>query len=124
MDLDEIIKHLKLKKRLTPAKIRFYWEQMLEAVDQIHDKGIIHADIKPSNFLLVKDELKLIDFGLACKLEQGEGEVKRNFVAGTKDYISPEVYSAYVIEDGALNIDAMKELSNKAQWILLPLSSA
>jgi serine/threonine protein kinase len=38
---------------------RFYWEQMLEAVHQVHSHNIVHADLKPSNFLLVGSELKV-----------------------------------------------------------------
>ena len=38
---------------------------MLEAVDFIHSQRVIHSDLKPANFLFVKGELKLIDFGIA-----------------------------------------------------------
>lgn len=114
IDLEKIIKKLKFENRLTPTKIRFYWEQMLEAVAQIHDKGVIHADLKPANFLQVSSELKLIDFGLACRLEADQDTVKRRFVAGTKDYLSPELFSTYVIEDGVLNLEAMKNSKHKS----------
>ena len=41
------------------------WKRMLEAVDFIHSQRVIHSDLKPANFLFVKGELKLIDFGIA-----------------------------------------------------------
>ena len=60
IDLDRIVQGLQLKKRFTSSKIRFYWEQMLEAVAEVHDRGVIHADLKPANFMLVGGTLKLI----------------------------------------------------------------
>ena len=36
--------------------LRYFWEQMLEAVQQIHDKNIVHCDLKPANFLMVQGE--------------------------------------------------------------------
>lgn len=38
---------------------------MLQAVDAIHQKKIVHSDLKPANFILVSGSLKLIDFGIA-----------------------------------------------------------
>ena len=38
---------------------------MLEAVQAIHNLGVIHSDLKPSNFLVVNDEIKLIDFNIS-----------------------------------------------------------
>jgi serine/threonine-protein kinase TTK/MPS1 len=36
----------------------------LEAVKTIHEEWIVHSDLKPANFLLVKGELQLLDFGI------------------------------------------------------------
>lgn len=35
-------------------------QQMVEAVDTIHEERIVHSDLEPANFLLVKGSLKLI----------------------------------------------------------------
>lgn len=42
---------------------------MLEAVNVIHNEGIIHSDLKPANFLFVEGRLKLIDFGIANSIQ-------------------------------------------------------
>ena len=54
---------------LTDAKTKFYWEEMLEAVQVIHREGIIHSDLKPANFLMVGGRLKLIDFGIGIAIK-------------------------------------------------------
>ena len=58
---------------------------------EVHDINIIHADIKPGNYLLVAGELKLIDFGLAMELVPGYEYVLKKNIMGTKEYMSPEV---------------------------------
>lgn len=44
-------------------------QQMLAAVRTIHDERIVHSDLKPANFMLVRGELKLIDFGIAKAIQ-------------------------------------------------------
>ena len=61
-DLAQILKSNKI---LPEEEMRQYWRQMISAVNIIHQSGIVHADLKPANFLLVDDMLKLIDFGIA-----------------------------------------------------------
>lgn len=65
---------------------------VLEALEYIHDNGVVHRDLKPENIMVdVADNIKLIDFGIA-----GDASARRltyaNFTAtlGTADYISPE----------------------------------
>lgn len=88
---------------------RYLWEQMLEAVQEVHDHNIIHADLKPGNFLLVTGQLKVIDFGLAIDLQPGSDFAVRQFIGGTKEYMSPETLAGYIIEHGEINRDAMSK---------------
>ncbi|XP_054711277.1 dual specificity protein kinase Ttk-like [Uloborus diversus] len=77
-------------ERLTPLKIKFYWNQMLEAVSDIHKHGIVHSDLKPANFLFVAGNLKLIDFGIAALVPDDKTSTFRNDQVGTLNYMSPE----------------------------------
>ena len=45
---------------------------------QVHEKRIIHLDIKPDNFLLVQGVLKVIDLGLAKILPPGKNYIGNN----------------------------------------------
>jgi predicted Ser/Thr protein kinase len=63
-----------------------------EALDYLHEKGIVHRDIKPSNIMLRGDELQeaiLMDFGIA-KIEDGKTRLTGSGAIGTIDYMSPE----------------------------------
>lgn len=106
-DLHHILASHKESKTLSPARIRFYWEQMLLAVQEVHNNNMIHADIKPGNFLLVAGELKIIDFGMAMEMSPGQDYVLRKFIGGTKAFMSPEIWASYVIEDGEIDREAM-----------------
>lgn len=56
----------------------------------MHSHKVIHRDLKLGNlFLSEKMQVKVGDFGLACKLEY-EGQKKRT-ICGTPNYIAPEV---------------------------------
>ena len=112
-DLYGYTSRLSTENLLTPAKIRFLWEGMLEALKYLHDERVIHSDIKPANFILVNGVVKIIDFGFARKLAPEEKYALRNYIAGTKDYLSPETLSCYVIEDGAINIEETKRRNVK-----------
>ncbi len=43
----------------------------------IHEERIVHSDLKPANFLLVKGELKLIDFGIAKAIQNDTTNIVR-----------------------------------------------
>jgi serine/threonine-protein kinase TTK/MPS1 len=49
--------------------------------------------LKPGNFLVVKGQLKLIDFGIASSLRPEATKVTRLGKAGTYNFISPEAVS-------------------------------
>ena len=58
--------------------IRVYWEQMLRAVQAIHEEKIVHSDLKPANFLLIQGQLKLIDFGIAKRMGDDTTNIHRD----------------------------------------------
>jgi polo-like kinase 1 len=81
---------LKRRKRLTELEVQCYLVQLVHCLKYLHANRIIHRDLKLGNiFLNEKMEIKVGDFGLACKLEF-DGE-KRRTVCGTPNYIAPEI---------------------------------
>ncbi|KAJ4848200.1 Dual-specificity kinase, spindle pole body (SPB) duplication and spindle checkpoint function [Turnera subulata] len=68
--------------------LRFYWQ----AVNTIHEERIVHSDLKPANFLLVKGSLKLIDFGIAKAINSDTTNIQRDSQVGTLSYMSPEAF--------------------------------
>ncbi|XP_017460906.1 PREDICTED: probable serine/threonine-protein kinase mps1 [Rhagoletis zephyria] len=67
-----------------------FWYQILQAVNYIHQNGVIHSDLKPANFLMINGRLKLIDFGIASNIAQDSTSIIKFSQAGTFNYISPE----------------------------------
>ncbi|KAF5690277.1 TTK kinase [Fusarium denticulatum] len=98
MEIGELDFNTFLRKRYNPeaAKfdpvfVRFYWKEMLECLQAVHQCDIVHSDLKPANFVLVKGQLKLIDFGIANAIQTDETvNVHRETQVGTPNYMSPE----------------------------------
>ncbi|CAB3249579.1 unnamed protein product [Arctia plantaginis] len=78
--------------RLTERITKFLVAQILVSLKHLHEKNIVHCDLKPENVLLSTDEefpqVKLCDFGFARII--GEKSFRRS-VVGTPAYLAPEV---------------------------------
>lgn len=78
----------KTEGRFTPEKVAEFLKDALSALCYIHAKGIVHRDIKLSNFLIGEDgHVKLCDFGFAIK----DNPNIKTSVSGTPSYIAPEL---------------------------------
>jgi eukaryotic-like serine/threonine-protein kinase len=80
-----------------PAPIRQACEIVRQAavgLDALHQAGIVHRNIKPSNLMLTADDtVKILDLGLArLHSESGPGSelTDTGQTMGTADYIAPE----------------------------------
>ena len=69
---------------LEPDDCFRYARQLLEALAHLHDSGVVHRDVKPSNCLFVNGELKLADFGLLTEADSSMSSV------GTPKYMPPD----------------------------------
>jgi len=102
--LDQSVEELRINygEQSLPLKVVIHLGlQMLNIVEQIHARGIIHCDLKPANFLLKSNaqqisELYLIDFGLAHSFldeKSRHSTIKTNeTLVGTSRYMSVNVH--------------------------------
>ena len=71
---------------------RFYFKQLLSAVESCHAAGICHRDIKPENILLdLNLNLKLSDFGFSIATEGRRRTGLLGSEVGTQGYMAPEI---------------------------------
>lgn len=76
---------------MSESEVINYIRQICDAVRYMHEKNIIHLDIKPENIMLTTSrstDVKLIDFGLATKLNPND-DVKIS--TGTAEFAAPEI---------------------------------
>ncbi|KAK5576499.1 hypothetical protein RB653_007643 [Dictyostelium firmibasis] len=68
-------------------------EQLIKILALIHDKGVIHRDLKLDNIIFDIDsnQWKFIDFNLSFSFEPSEQTSKCNTICGTVCYIPPEM---------------------------------
>lgn len=84
----------------SPGRVIHILRQCCGSLEEAHEVGLIHRDIKPQNIMLcergaVPDVVKVLDFGLVKEVEAPEDSeiTQEGVIAGTPLYLSPEMIS-------------------------------
>eukprot|EP00250_Pteridium_aquilinum_P014931 c22287_g1_i1 orf=378-1697(-) len=88
----ELFNRIASKGRLKEDEARKYLQQLINAVDYCHSRGVYHRDLKPENLLLDSHgDLKISDFGLCALPQQLREDGLLHTTCGTPNYVAPEV---------------------------------
>ncbi|KAK7324804.1 hypothetical protein VNO77_28658 [Canavalia gladiata] len=101
--------------RLIEPAIAHYTEQVLKGLQYLHEKGVVHCDIKGSNILIGENGAKIGDFG--CAKFVNESWVP---IGGTPMFMAPEVArgeeQGYPGDVWALGCTVMEMATGFAPW--------
>ena len=94
---------LEESKVLPPERVLRIVRQIAGSLEEAHQQGVIHRDLKPDNVVLTqrageKDVVKLLDFGIAARTESADAAreqklTQQGMVLGTPPYMSPEQFT-------------------------------
>ncbi|WVZ00826.1 hypothetical protein V8G54_026895 [Vigna mungo] len=102
--------------RLSEPTIVNYVRQLLQGLEYLHNKGVVHCDIKGSNILIGEDGAKIGDFG--CAKLWNESPVAA--IGGTPMFMAPEVArgeeQGYPADVWALGCTVVEMATGFAPW--------
>lgn len=85
---DTLARALKARK-LAPTESLLYFVQACRGVLALHDRRLVHFDLKPSNIFLKGDIARVGDYGLSKMMT--DGRLTLSFGRGTPQYMAPEM---------------------------------
>jgi len=86
-------------KALAPAEALRIFRELMFALGEIHEKGILHRDLKPQNLMFREDgTLAILDFGIAKQIDATTDRTNAGEILGTPRYMSPEQVQGRVLD--------------------------
>ncbi|HEU5055523.1 MAG TPA: protein kinase [Kofleriaceae bacterium] len=88
--------HVLRNETLRPSRVADLVAQILSGLEEAHDAGVVHADLKADNVVVERrrgdwDLVKVVDFGIARLVGQPTKDGAEKTICGTPEYMAPEV---------------------------------
>ena len=98
----ELFNYIVKNKRLKENEASFFFYQIINGVEYLHNKNIVHRDMKPENLLLNQNNIiKIIDFGLSNYYDDGN---LLSTLCGSPFYSSPELINGQKYDGFSVDI--------------------
>ncbi|CAF0872776.1 unnamed protein product [Adineta steineri] len=114
----DLLQYITDAGHLEEEVVRFYAAEIIEALEQLHNRHIVHRDLKPENILLTDDmHIQLTDFGSGVIMDNNDSPpqsngtknvdeekkpIKRtNSFVGTAQFVAPEILKRGAIHVGS-----------------------
>jgi serine/threonine-protein kinase len=96
LDLDQLVRRF---GALPPSRVVHLLAQTCESLEEAHEKGLIHRDVKPANIFVCRsgvrcDFIKVLDFGLVAHRRAAAADLRLTLpehVIGTPAFLAPEL---------------------------------
>ncbi|KAI0989582.1 hypothetical protein GJ496_006645 [Pomphorhynchus laevis] len=91
IDGEELFSYISKRDSLSEKEVSIYVYQILLAAKHMHERWIVHLDLKPENIMIGHDQnntIKIIDFGIA---EFASEDRAVTTIYGTLDFVAPEI---------------------------------
>jgi type IV secretory pathway VirB3-like protein len=103
LDCDRLVRQF---GALPASRVIHLLDQMCESLEEAHEKGLIHRDVKPANIYVCRsgirhDFIKVLDFGLVAHLRQAPLETMltpADHALGTPAFMAPEIAQGQEID--------------------------
>ena len=110
---------LQQMKGLTDAEVVEIFCKTARVLQEFHNAGIVHCDIKPEHILIRGEEVFLLDFG-ACHIA---GQCNDNHTIGTLHYAAPEQFRSPMNDCEACTVDARADVFALGKSLLFVLAA-
>jgi serine/threonine-protein kinase len=103
LDCDRLVRRF---GPLPPARVVHLMAQVCESLEEAHEKGLIHRDVKPANIYVCRsgvqcDFVKVLDFGLVAHRREAKVDVMltpADHAIGTPAFMAPEIAQGQEID--------------------------
>ncbi|XP_059638115.1 CBL-interacting serine/threonine-protein kinase 1-like [Cornus florida] len=88
----ELFDRIASKGKLSEARGRKLFQQLIDGVSYCHNKGVYHRDLKLENVLVdAKGNIKISDFGLSALPQHFRDDGLLHTTCGSPNYVAPEI---------------------------------